>query len=50
MVCASLDRLGLLGTVVSAHGHAVGGWVTALVTPSLTFGLASRGFAGEDGG
>jgi len=50
VVLSSPDRLGLLGTVVSAHYHTVGGWVAALVTPSLTFGLASRGLAGEDVG
>ena len=32
------DRLGLSSPVVPAHGHAVGGWVAASVTPRFAFG------------
>ena len=48
MVCAFPDRLWLSSPVVPAHGHAVGCWVAASVTPSFAFGLATGCFTGED--
>ena len=48
MVRTALDRLWLSSPVVPAHGHAVGGWVAASVTPSFAFGLATGCFTGED--
>lgn len=48
MVRASLDRGWLLSAVVATNGHSECTRISALVTPSLTFGLASGRFAGED--
>jgi len=44
------DRLRLSCPVVPAHGHAVGGWVAASVTPRLAFCLAAGCFTGDDVG
>ena len=48
MIDASPDRLGLSGTVVSAHGHAEGTRISAALAARLALRLAAARFARTD--
>ena len=50
IVRALPDHLRLSSSVVPAHGHTVGGWIAASVTPRFAFGLATGCFTGDDVG
>jgi hypothetical protein len=48
MVRASVDRLGLPSAVVTAHGCAIGGRISALVTARLALRCAALGLTRDD--